>query len=129
MRFLGVYWDWPASVIVLVNLYYFRKKGIIVLNKTTKSLRDKGLLMMAGAPLNGKGDSTHSRENQQYVSLIEQLDLMIRARYPLLYVISVEEEPVEEVLLQVASRSAPQRQVLFWDIVRVGVTMVQIKVL
>ncbi|BAY74509.1 AAA ATPase central domain-containing protein [Nostoc linckia NIES-25] len=67
---------------------------------------------------NGKGDSTHSRENQQYASLIEQLDLMIRARYPLVYVISVEEEPVEEVLFQVASRSVPQRQILFWDIVR-----------
>lgn len=66
----------------------------------------------------GKGDATHSSENQQYASLVEQLDLMIRARYPLLYVISVEEEPVEEVLQQVASRSVPKRQVLFWDIVR-----------
>lgn len=65
-----------------------------------------------------KGDSTHSSENQQYASLVEQLDLMIRARYPLVYVISVEEEPVEEVLLQVALRSEPKRQVLFWDIVR-----------
>ncbi|MEH1827600.1 MAG: hypothetical protein V7L22_20060 [Nostoc sp.] len=43
---------------------------------------------------------------------------MIRARYPLLYVISVEEKPVEEVLQQVALRSVPKRQLLFWDIVR-----------
>jgi SpoVK/Ycf46/Vps4 family AAA+-type ATPase len=50
--------------------------------------------------------------------LVEQLDLMIRARYPLLYLICVEEEPVEEVLMQVAKRAQPQRQVLFWDIVR-----------
>lgn len=51
-------------------------------------------------------------------SLIEQLDLMIRARYPLLYIVAVEEEPVEEVLLSVAMESQPQRQVLMWDIVR-----------
>jgi SpoVK/Ycf46/Vps4 family AAA+-type ATPase len=55
---------------------------------------------------------------QRYAALVEQLDLMIRARYPLLYLICVEEEPVEEVLLQVAKRAQPQRQVLFWDIVR-----------
>lgn len=60
---------------------------------------------------------TLGSDRQQH-ALIEQLDLMIRARYPLLYIIAVEEEPVEEVLLQVASRSQPQRQVLFWDIVR-----------
>lgn len=51
-------------------------------------------------------------------SLIEQLDLMIRARYPLLYIVAVEEEPVEEVLLSVAGQSKPERQVLLWDIVR-----------
>ncbi|MEH2246997.1 hypothetical protein [Nostoc sp.] len=67
---------------------------------------------------NGKPDATDSSQNQQYASLVEQLDLIIRARYPLLYVISVEEEPVEEVLQQVALRSQPKRQVLFWDIVR-----------
>jgi len=51
-------------------------------------------------------------------TLIEQLDLMIRARYPLLYIVTVEEEPVEEVLLSVAGQSQPERQVLLWDIVR-----------
>ena len=51
-------------------------------------------------------------------TLIEQLDLMIRARYPLLYIVAVEEEPVEEVLLSVAVQSQPERQVLLWDIVR-----------
>ena len=29
---------------------------------------------------------------------VEQIDLMIRARYPLLYMVAVEEEPLEEVL-------------------------------
>jgi AAA+ superfamily predicted ATPase len=43
---------------------------------------------------------------------------MIRARYPLLYIVAVEEEPVEEVLLSVAVQSQPERQVLLWDIVR-----------
>lgn len=38
-----------------------------------------------------------SDHQQQYIILIEQLDLTIRARIPLLYVIAVEEEPVEEV--------------------------------
>jgi SpoVK/Ycf46/Vps4 family AAA+-type ATPase len=56
--------------------------------------------------------------SQQYASLIEQLDLMVRSRYPLLYIIAVEEEPTEEVLMQVSMRSQPQRQLLFWDIVR-----------
>ena len=55
---------------------------------------------------------------QQYIALIEQLDLTTRARIPLLYIVAVEEEPVEEVLRQVASRSQPPRQLLFWDIVR-----------
>lgn len=63
----------------------------------------------------------HNRDGdrgQQYIALVEQLDLTIRARIPLLYIVAVEEEPVDEVLLQVAERSQPQRQVLFWDIVR-----------
>jgi ATP-dependent 26S proteasome regulatory subunit len=50
--------------------------------------------------------------------LIQQLDLMIRARFPMLYIVAVEEEPVEEVLAQVAERSQPQRKLLLWDIVR-----------
>ncbi|KAM3092245.1 AAA family ATPase [Phormidesmis sp. 146-12] len=51
-------------------------------------------------------------------ALIEQIDLMIRARYPLLYIVAVEEEPVEAVLQQVATQSQPHRLVLLWDIVR-----------
>ncbi|MBK4731231.1 AAA family ATPase [Oxynema sp. CENA135] len=42
---------------------------------------------------------------------------MIRARYPLLYIVAVEEEPVEEVLAQVAKR-LDRRQLLWWDLVR-----------
>jgi len=51
-------------------------------------------------------------------ALVEQLDLMMRARYPLLYIVAVEEEPVEEVLLLAALEAQPPRKVLMWDIVR-----------
>lgn len=50
--------------------------------------------------------------------LIAQLDLMMRSRYPLLYIVAIEEDPVEAVLQQVAAQAQPPRQVLLWDIVR-----------
>jgi SpoVK/Ycf46/Vps4 family AAA+-type ATPase len=53
-----------------------------------------------------------------YKDLVEQLDLLIRAHYPLLYVVAIEEEPVEEVLQQLAEITTPYRQLLLWDIVR-----------
>ncbi len=43
-----------------------------------------------------------SDRQQQYITLIKQLDLTIWAWIPLLYIVAVEEEPVEEVLRQVA---------------------------
>jgi SpoVK/Ycf46/Vps4 family AAA+-type ATPase len=58
-----------------------------------------------------------SHENTPHQALVQQLDLMIRARYPLLYVVTAEEDPVEEVLYQVAEQQE-QRKLLFWDIVR-----------
>ena len=58
-----------------------------------------------------------SPENTPHQALVQQLDLMIRARYPLLYVVTAEEDPVEEVLYQVAHEQE-QRKLLFWDIVR-----------
>ncbi|HAX85049.1 MAG TPA: AAA family ATPase [Cyanobacteria bacterium UBA11370] len=63
-------------------------------------------------------NTTSSHQTNPHQSLIEQLDLMIRARYPILYIVAVEEEPVDEVLVSVATQSEPQRQVLMWDIVR-----------
>lgn len=51
-------------------------------------------------------------------ALVDQLDLMVRARYPLLYIVGAEEEPIEEVLHQVAARSHPHRNVVYWDLVR-----------
>ncbi len=50
--------------------------------------------------------------------LVNQIDLMIRAKYALLYLVAVEEEPVIAVLSQVAQRSQPVRQILSWDVAR-----------
>lgn len=50
--------------------------------------------------------------------LVRELDLMIRARYPLIYLVSPEEEPADAVLVQVAKRTDPPRRLLFWDVVR-----------
>lgn len=57
-------------------------------------------------------------DNNPHGPLIKQIDLMIRARYPLLYIVTVEEEPVEEVISQVARRLGPKCHVFVWDIVR-----------
>ena len=50
--------------------------------------------------------------------IIQELDLMLRSRYPLIYLVAVEEEPVEQVLSEVSKQGNPQRQLLYWDIVR-----------
>ncbi|MCT7962814.1 AAA family ATPase [Laspinema sp. D1] len=63
-------------------------------------------------------DAVLGGQTQPHAALIAQLDLMIRARYPILYLVGVEEEPVEEVLHKVAQLSMPHRKLLFWDIVR-----------
>ena len=68
-----------------------------------------------------KTEADYTVVEQQYQphrALVQELDLMIRARYPLLYIVTVEEEPLEEVLFQVAEHSQPPRKLLFWDIVR-----------
>ncbi|MFP5502037.1 MAG: AAA family ATPase, partial [Candidatus Sericytochromatia bacterium] len=46
-----------------------------------------------------------------------ELDLLIRSRYPLIYVPTPEEERAEEVIAEVASAASPPRQALFWDFV------------
>jgi ATP-dependent 26S proteasome regulatory subunit len=53
-----------------------------------------------------------------YSPLVKQLDLMIRARHALIYLVAVEEEPVEDVLQQLQAISAPPRRLLLWDLVR-----------
>ncbi len=56
-------------------------------------------------------------KNTPHAALVQQLDLMIRARYPLLYIVTAEEEPVDEVLQQLVQQQN-QRKLLSWDIVR-----------
>ncbi|BAY01165.1 hypothetical protein H6G54_10660 [Anabaena cylindrica FACHB-243] len=42
---------------------------------------------------------------------------MLRALYPLLYIVGVEEEAIEQVLQQVTQISQTPRQLLLWDII------------
>ena len=65
-----------------------------------------------------KYDAVLGNTNDPHRALVAQVDLMVRARYPLLYIVAVEEEPVEEVIVRVAEQFQPKRQVLMWDIVR-----------
>jgi SpoVK/Ycf46/Vps4 family AAA+-type ATPase len=68
--------------------------------------------------------STHLPEpispskSRVYQALIERFDLLLRAKYPLIYIVTAEEEPVEEILTEVALQSSPSRRILFWDIAR-----------
>jgi ATP-dependent 26S proteasome regulatory subunit len=63
-------------------------------------------------------DARNGSQKNPFDALIKRLDLMIRARYSLLYIVGAEEEPVEAVIAQVALQVTPARRVLFWDIVR-----------
>jgi SpoVK/Ycf46/Vps4 family AAA+-type ATPase len=74
---------------------------------------------MTNKPLQQRDyDAVLGNQNGPHGVKVSELDLMVRARYPLLYIVAVEEEPVEEVLHQVALSSQPKRQLLMWDIVR-----------
>lgn len=74
--------------------------------------------MANNSPQITSGDTVKNSKNNAFEALIKQIDLMIRARYPLLYVVGAEEEPVETIIAQVALQVTPARRVLFWDIVR-----------
>ena len=50
---------------------------------------------------------------RSHQEIVEQLNLMLRARYPLIYIVGAEEEPIETVLLQVADKSQPARGLRF----------------
>lgn len=58
--------------------------------------------------------------------MMGELELMLAARFPLIYVVSAEEEPAEEELLNVAK--SRKSQIYFWDFARVGVIIMLIKV-
>jgi ATP-dependent 26S proteasome regulatory subunit len=59
-----------------------------------------------------------SNKNRVYKALIDHFDLLMRAKYPLIYIVTAEEEPVEEILTEVALQSNPSRRILFWDLAR-----------
>lgn len=63
-------------------------------------------------------DVVKGSKNNHFDALVKRIDLMIRARYSLLYIVGAEEEPVEAVIAQVALQVSPARRVLFWDLVR-----------
>jgi ATP-dependent 26S proteasome regulatory subunit len=74
--------------------------------------------MIEKSPQARELDAVNGSKNNPFNALVKRLDLMIRARYSLLYIVGAEEEPVEAVIAQVALQVTPARRVLFWDIVR-----------
>lgn len=74
------------------------------------------MIQAASEPQNT--DAILSFSNRPHRELVTQIDLMLRARFPIIYVVTVEEDPVEQVLTLVAQQSNPPRQVVYWDIVR-----------
>ena len=48
--------------------------------------------------------------------LVEQIDLMLRSRYPLLYIVAAEEPPISPLFDQVCKLTQPNRQLLTWDV-------------
>ena len=54
----------------------------------------------------------------QKQKLIQELDLILRSRSTLLYMLTAEEEPVESLLKILAKYSQPPRQILTWNIAR-----------
>lgn len=60
---------------------------------------------------------TFSNRHQQ---LVEQLDVLLRARYPLIYLITREEEAVEKALQQLPNHTKLKvtPQILAWDVAR-----------
>lgn len=63
-------------------------------------------------------DTTKPVLTDPFTSLKSQLNLMIRARYGLIYMVGSEEDPMDDVIVKVSHQLAPPREVLFWDIVR-----------
>ncbi len=63
-------------------------------------------------------DFLPNRTIEPQAELVTALDLMIRARYPIIYLVTPEEEPAEELLVRVADRMDPARALYMWDLVR-----------
>ncbi|MCS6959303.1 MAG: AAA family ATPase [Pseudanabaenaceae cyanobacterium SKYGB_i_bin29] len=50
--------------------------------------------------------------------VLQTVDLMLRARHPLLYIVAGEEEPIEALLDVVTQQSSPPRSLKYWDMAR-----------
>ena len=74
--------------------------------------------MTENSPQSRELDAVKGGKNNPFEALVKRLDLMIRARYSLLYIVGAEEEPIEAVIAQVALQVTPARRVLRWDLVR-----------
>ncbi len=74
--------------------------------------------MTENYPQSRELDAVNGGKNNPFEALVKRLDLMIRARYSLLYIVGAEEEPIEAVIAQVALQVTPARRVLRWDLVR-----------
>lgn len=74
--------------------------------------------MTENHPQSRELDAVKGGKNNPFEALVKRLDLMIRARYSLLYIVGAEEEPIEAVIAQVALQVTPARRVLRWDLVR-----------
>jgi SpoVK/Ycf46/Vps4 family AAA+-type ATPase len=74
--------------------------------------------MTENYPQSRELDALKGSKNNPFEALVKRLDLMIRARYSLLYIVGAEEEPIEAVIAQVALQVTPARRVLRWDLVR-----------
>ena len=89
----------------------------IIFNKVeyTSKISNK---MTENYPQSRELDAVKGGKNNPFEALVKRLDLMIRARYSLLYIVGAEEEPIEAVIAQVALQVTPARRVLRWDLVR-----------
>jgi ATP-dependent 26S proteasome regulatory subunit len=74
--------------------------------------------MTENSPQSRELDAVKGGKNNPFEALVKRLDLMIRARYSLLYIVGAEEEPIEAVIARVALQVTPARRVLRWDLVR-----------
>ena len=74
--------------------------------------------MTENSPQSRELDAVKGGKNNPFEPLVKRLDLMIRARYSLLYIVGAEEEPIEAVIAQVALQVTPARRILRWDLVR-----------
>lgn len=99
----------------------FLRAKVLTANKTFNKVEYASNIsnkMTENYPQSRELDAVKGGKNNPFEALVKRLDLMIRARYSLLYIVGAEEEPIEAVIAQVALQVTPARRVLRWDLVR-----------